>query len=104
MLQKTYAGITVDVNEEGYLSDYKQWTKAVGEAIAQEVGVEMGEFQWKVVDHLRAEYESTQTTPSIRRLNTSGIAPTKEFYQAFPGGPLKKATLIAGVPKPASCV
>ncbi|MFK7844139.1 MAG: TusE/DsrC/DsvC family sulfur relay protein [Rhodothermales bacterium] len=28
----------------------------------------------------------------------------KEFYGLFPGGPLKKASRIAGIPKPASCV
>ncbi|MCK4919792.1 MAG: TusE/DsrC/DsvC family sulfur relay protein [Bacteroidales bacterium] len=28
----------------------------------------------------------------------------KEFYTLFPGGPLKKATRIAGIPKPSSCV
>ena len=28
----------------------------------------------------------------------------KEFYALFPGGPLKKSTLIAGIPKPKSCI
>ncbi|WP_317193350.1 TusE/DsrC/DsvC family sulfur relay protein [Polaribacter sp. BAL334] len=28
----------------------------------------------------------------------------KEFYELFPGGPLKVSTKIAGVPKPKSCI
>ena len=41
---------------------------------------------------------------SIRSINHSGVIDVKTFYQLFPGAPLKKATKIAGIPKPASCV
>ena len=33
------AGVTVDVNEEGYLTDPSQWTRPIGEAIAAELGI-----------------------------------------------------------------
>ena len=36
MAQKTYAGITVDVNEEGYFTTPSQWTKEIGVEIAKE--------------------------------------------------------------------
>jgi sulfur relay (sulfurtransferase) DsrC/TusE family protein len=32
------------------------------------------------------------------------VVDIKEFYALFPNGPLKKATKIAGIPKPASCI
>jgi tRNA 2-thiouridine synthesizing protein E len=41
---------------------------------------------------------------SIRSINHSGVIDVKTFYQLFPGAPLKKATKIAGIPKPASCI
>jgi sulfur relay (sulfurtransferase) DsrC/TusE family protein len=41
---------------------------------------------------------------SIRSINRSGVIDVKTFYQLFPGAPLKKATKIAGIPKPASCI
>jgi tRNA 2-thiouridine synthesizing protein E len=40
----------------------------------------------------------------MRKVGTSGVTDIKEFYALFPGGPLKKATKIAGIPKPVSCV
>ena len=33
-----------------------------------------------------------------------GAMNIKEFYELFPGGPLKISTKIAGVPKPKSCI
>jgi tRNA 2-thiouridine synthesizing protein E len=41
---------------------------------------------------------------SIRSINHSGVIDVKTFYQLFPGAPLKKATKIAGIPKPVSCI
>ncbi len=37
---------------------------------------------------------------SIRGIKKSGVINIKELYALFPGGPLKKSTLIAGIPKP----
>ena len=41
---------------------------------------------------------------SIRKVGKSGVVDIKQFYALFPGGPLKKASRIAGIPKPASCI
>ena len=35
MTQKTYAGVTVDVNEEGYFTNPSQWTKEIAIEIAK---------------------------------------------------------------------
>jgi len=40
----------------------------------------------------------------MRRMNKVGGIETKELYSLFPNGPIKKATKIAGYPKPVSCV
>ncbi|MBG7611695.1 TusE/DsrC/DsvC family sulfur relay protein, partial [Polaribacter sp. BAL334] len=37
-------------------------------------------------------------------IKNSGVIDIKEFYELFPGGPLKVSTKIAGVPKPKSCI
>ena len=53
---------------------------------------------------MRSEYEKTGQGPSIRALKNRGGVPTKELYQLFPGGPAKKAALVAGIPKPKGCI
>lgn len=105
MSTKTYHGIPVEVNEEGYLKDQKQWSKEIAHAIAKEEGIpELTQEHWKVIEFLQKDFAERGVLPSIRRLNTVGAIPTKDLYRLFPGGPLKKAAKIAGLPKPTSCV
>jgi len=103
MAQKTYAGVTVDVNDEGYFNNPSQWTKEIAAAIAKEEGLELTDKHYQMLDYLRNRFNSGEQL-SIRGINKSGIVDVKEFYQMFPGAPLKKSTKIAGIPKPTSCV
>jgi tRNA 2-thiouridine synthesizing protein E len=103
MAQKIYAGITVDVNDEGYFNDPSQWTKEIAAEIAKEEGVELTDKHYEMLEYLRNKQASGDNL-SIRGINKSGIVDVKTFYQMFPGAPLKKSTKIAGIPKPASCV
>lgn len=103
MATKTYAGVAVDVNEEGYFTNPEQWTKEVAAEVAKEEGVDLTEKHFEVLDYLRTKFLSGDTL-SIRGINRSGVVDVKTFYQLFPGAPLKKSTKIAGIPKPSSCV
>jgi TusE/DsrC/DsvC family sulfur relay protein len=104
MAQKTYTGITVDVNEEGYFTDPSQWTKEIAVEIAKEEGIDtLTDQHFKIIEFLRNRHMNGEAL-SIRSINHSGVIDVKTFYQLFPGAPLKKATKIAGIPKPASCV
>ncbi|MEI6887987.1 MAG: TusE/DsrC/DsvC family sulfur relay protein [Bacteroidales bacterium] len=103
MAQKILAGISVDVNDEGYMTDRSQWTKDVAIAIAKEEGIELTEKHYPVLDYLRDRNAKGESL-TIRSVGTSGLIDIKGFYQLFPGAPMKKAAKIAGIPKPASCV
>ena len=103
MAQKIYAGSTVEVNEEGYLTNSSQWTKEIAKEIAKEENIELSDKHFEVLEFIRAKYAKGDTL-TIRSVGTSGIIDIKGFYQLFPGAPMKKASKIAGVPKPSSCV
>lgn len=103
MSTKTYAGVSVDVNEEGYLTDASQWTKEIAADIAKEEGIELNDQHYEVLEYLRNKVADGEQL-TIRGINKSGIIDVKTFYQMFPGAPMKKATRIAGVPKPSSCI
>ncbi|MEX0323616.1 MAG: TusE/DsrC/DsvC family sulfur relay protein [Puniceicoccaceae bacterium] len=104
MPTKEIAGTSIDVNEEGFLTDRSQWNKEVATAIASDEGIEMTDAHWKVIEFIEADFAEKQAVPGMRRINKVGGIPTKELYSLFPGGPIKKAARIAGFPKPASCV
>ncbi|MEE4115587.1 MAG: TusE/DsrC/DsvC family sulfur relay protein [Marinilabiliaceae bacterium] len=103
MATKTYAGVPVDINEEGYFTNPSQWTREIGAEVAKEEGVELTDKHYEVLEYLRSKNEAGEAL-SIRGINKSGVVDVKTFYQLFPGAPLKKSTKIAGIPKPASCV
>jgi TusE/DsrC/DsvC family sulfur relay protein len=105
MSTHTIAGVDVDVNEEGFLTDPDQWTKEVAVELAHGEGIdELTPQHWQVIDFMRKEYFDKGTGPTVRVLGkTSGVS-VKELYQLFPKGPAKMAAKIAGIPKPRGCV
>ena len=83
MTQKTYAGVTVDVNEEGYFTNPSQWTKEIAVEIAKEEGVVLTGQHFAIMEFLRNRYNSGEPL-SIRSINHSGVIDVKTFLSAFP--------------------
>ena len=103
MATKTYAGQSVEVNDEGYMVDAGQCTKEIAAEIAKEEGIDLTDKHYEVLEFLRTASEKGETL-TIRKVGKSGIVDIKGLYKLFPGGPLKHSSRIAGIPKPASCV
>ncbi len=104
MSQKEIAGKNIDLDDNGYMTDFSQWTKEVAIELAKEVEIDsLTDKHWEVIEYLQKCHKDSITL-SIRKVGKSGITSIKELYQLFPGGPLKKSTLIAGIPKPVSCI
>ncbi len=102
-MEKLIAQKTIQVNDEGYLTDFKQWDKNIAEALAIEEKIALSPKHWEVIDYIQDEFKK-ESPLSIRKIGKSGVVDIKEFYALFPNAPLKTATKIAGVPKPASCI
>ena len=102
-METIIANRPVELNKQGYLKNMDQWDKEIARSIAAEEDIELTDRHFEILDYLRTEQEKG-TALSIRRVGKSGVVDIKEFYQLFPNGPLKKASRIAGIPKPASCI
>lgn len=102
-MDKDIAGTVVSVNEEGYLTDFSQWSREVGLALAKDEGIEMTDQHWAVIEFVQQSFRNSDSL-SIRSLGKRGPVSIKEFYALFPDGPLKIASKIAGIPKPSSCI
>jgi len=105
MPTRTVAGVSVDVNDEGFFTEPGQWTEAMVPELAVAEGIPtLSEDHWRVVKFMRAEYQEKGTGPTVRVLGkTSGVS-IKELYQLFPKGPAKIAAKSAGIPKPRGCI
>jgi tRNA 2-thiouridine synthesizing protein E len=100
---KNFNGVDVNVTEEGYLTDPSQWTKEIAAEIAKEEEIALTDKHFEVLNYLRERALKGEVL-TIRSVGKSGITDIKGLYDLFPGGPLKKSSKIAGIPKPVSCV
>ena len=99
------AGINIEVDAEGFMVDHQQWNRDIAMQIADAEDIApLTDRHWEVIEFMRKDFEENGTAPTIRRMKKLGVVPTKELYTLFPGGPAKKASKIAGLPKPKGCI
>ena len=103
MEAKTIAGVEVKFSDDGYLEDMNQWNKEIANEIANEIGIELTDKHFEVINYLREKTAAGEGL-TIRKVGKSGIVDIKELYKLFPKGPLKFSSRIAGIPKPTSCI
>jgi TusE/DsrC/DsvC family sulfur relay protein len=103
MATKTFAGKIIQVNDEGYFLNPAEWNREIAMEVAKEEGIQLNDIHFALIDFIRDRIQKGEAL-TIRSVGKSGIVDIKGFYELFPGAPLKKATKIAGVGKPTSCV
>jgi tRNA 2-thiouridine synthesizing protein E len=105
MLEHSYAGRTVRLDEQGFLAQATEWTPEIAEAIAAEVGLTLTAEHWKVIQACRDDAaRNGGESPGLRRITQVTGVTTKDLYRLFPKGPGKLAARIAGLPKPKACL
>jgi len=104
MATRIIAGKTVQVNEEGFLTDPSEWTKEIAAEIAKDEGLaELTENHWKVIDFCREASKGLGgKSTTLRQITTGTGVQTKELFGLFPKG--QKVARIAGLGKPEGCV
>ena len=97
----TYAGHTVTVDDEGYLTDPSQWLPEMADEIAHDAGIDrLTPAHWKVITLCREDAARTGRTPGAQRLSDVGGVDLTDLQTLFPNGPGNLAARIAGLPKP----
>jgi len=97
--------LNVELNDEGFLVNPKQWNDEIAAELARREGIDdLTDAHWTVIRFMRSEYFEKGTGPTVRILGkTSGVG-VRELYKLFPKGPAKVAAKIAGIPKPRGCI
>lgn len=105
MTTRVIASTAVAVNDEGFMLDPNEWTKAIAVEIARDEGIpELTADHWKVIDFCRKDGIESGKSPTLRRITTNAGVSTKEMFALFPKGPAKKVARISGLGKPEGCV
>lgn len=92
------------LSDEGFLADSHEWDQAFAEKMAAQLGVEMTEQHWALIEFVRADHAENGSAPNVRRIGKLSPVTTKELYQMFPTKPAIYAARIAGAPKPVGCI
>ena len=105
MSTATIAGVTVELDGEGFMTDPGQWTREIAEEIARYNGIDpLTPKHWEVIEFCRKDAEEKGTPPTVRRITKGTSVSTKEMYQLFPKGPGILASKISGLTKPKGCI
>ena len=105
MKTTTIAGRDVSVDDDGFMTEYDEWTEDLGCELAASIGIpELTDSHWEAIRFLRADYAEKGETATLRRVTKVGGIPTKTLFALFPKKPAKKMAYIAGLPKPHGCV
>ncbi len=98
-------GVSVEVDEDGFIVNPEDWTPEIATALAKTEGIDdLGEDHWKIMNYLREYFKEYGTAPMIRKMSKQSGFKLKEIYALFPSGPAKGACKLAGLPKPTGCV
>ena len=93
-------------NEDGYMVDPSQWSEDYAKWRAQDLGIEMTEMHWNIINVFREYIVDKAITPSSRIAQKEAKkrfgVDSKGFYALFPIGP-KQAAMVAGGIKPSGC-
>ena len=105
MATRDIAGTTVQVNEEGFMTNPGEWNKDIAVELAKEEGiVELSPAHWQVIDFCRQTAASSGKAPTLRTITNGAGVSTKDLFSLFPKGPAKKVAKISGLGKPEGCV
>ena len=96
--------VAVQTDAEGYLANKDDWSEELANELAKELGVELSDDHWKVLNAARAIESESGASPGLRKVSKRSETPIKAIYKLFPDGPAKLIAKIAGIPKPKSCL
>lgn len=105
MATRTIAGKTVQVNDEGFMTNPAEWDKDIAVEMAKEEGIaELTPAHWTAIEFCRKAGATSGKAPTLRQITTGSGLTTKELFTLFPKGPAKKVAKISGLGKPEGCV
>ncbi len=94
-----YAGLKIDLDDEGYLLNTDHWNETVAQAMAQREGIgELTRDRMDIIKFMREYYKEYNSFPLLRGV-CRRVHQSKDCYSEKFLDPLK-AWKIAGLPKP----
>ena len=92
----------IHVDDEGFMTEYDEWTEDLGKVLAAQIGVELSDEHWKAIRFLRSDFPEHGETATLRRVSTVGGIPTRSCSPSFPRSRPRRWPTSPGCPSPAA--
>lgn len=104
-------GKTIATTDQGFLVDASDWNEDVAKRLAEMNQLDLQQAHWEIIRFIREYYRQFRHLPNAR-VFTKAVAKSlgedkgnsRYLHKLFPGGPLKYACKLAGLPKPPTCL
>jgi tRNA 2-thiouridine synthesizing protein E len=100
-------GMTVELDNEGYLVQPDDWNRAVATELAANENLSLTDDHWGVLDFMRGYYDEHQIAADarfvIKHLADAmgyGAEARRRLFELFPYGYVQQACKIAGMRRP----
>ena len=96
---------SVELDDEGCLVDFDQWSPAVAKSLAEREGIpELTDQHLRVLYVMREYYQKFNVAPMVHLLARECGNTYRELHDLFMRQPGKRAAKLAGLPKATGCV
>ena len=96
---------TVELDDEGFLVDFDQWSPEVARGLAEREGIpELTDQHMRVLYVMREYYQKFKVAPMVHLLARECGNTYRELHNLFKKQPGKRAARLAGLPKASGCV
>ena len=74
----------IHVDDEGFMTQYDEWTEDLGKVLAAQIGIEMSDEHWKAIRFLRSDFPEHGETATLRRVGDGRRHPDQAAVRALP--------------------
>ena len=89
----------VELDDDGCLKDFSQWSVEVARALAECEGIELTEDHLAVIRVIQAYYKKHKVAPLLTMVTRECGKSFKDLHGLFHKQPGKRAAKLAGLPK-----
>ncbi len=95
----TYKGKTFEIDDLGFLIDYRQWSREFAEALALNLNIAEGlnDRHWQVINFIRDTMKEMGKCPLVYQTCKQNGLRLKDLRELFPTGYLRGACKLAGL-------
>lgn len=94
-----YKNKSYEVDDFGFLDDYKKWDKDFADGMAFKLGISDGlsKKHWDVINYIKQYFEKTGSVPLVYKTCQENDLSASKFKKLFPTGYMRGACKLAGI-------